>query len=428
MKRNFNPTVLVCSLIFSISFSTNIFAQKITKTLRKSIAVTELATYEIINAQALDYEMHATMSSSHSEEGYVLRPGVLGEKPCLIIRNYQVKTWEKDSVQQIVKVEVLPDKNKPTDAKALVENLQINIPKKSGNLYLVDGNINIKKMELINGFFRRDRNTFILDNDKKYNVRQLIIESILYIPKKSNIQLNTDYAGLSLDDLDGTLSINAKYGYLRANNIKEVLGNIQNFDADFEEVDKMTINASYSSISATSINDLTIGSFELLAKRKKEVGLFGNDQNNTALSFSNKYRIEKIDQLKILETGSDEFNLGTTNNFNVFNSSFSNFHIKKIEKNFKISGKNGDVTIYAVSPNFEKIDIDNQISTVELNMQTVSDYKVNLLSKERIELKLNSTLQKGAEKEGWAASYFKGNKSKGGSIEIDCEYCEIIIN
>jgi len=410
MKRNFNPTVLVCSLI------------------SKSLAVPKAATYEVINAQALNYEMHATMSSSHSEEGYILRPGVLGEKPCLIIRNYKVKTWDKDSIRQVVKVEVLPDKNKPTDAKALVENLQINIPKKSGNLYLVDGNINIKKMELINGFFRRDRNTFILDNGKKYDVRQLIIESILYIPKKSNVQLNTDYVGLFLDDLDGKLSINAKHGYLQANNIQEVVGNLQNFNADLKVVNKMTINASYSTISATSVDNLTIGSFELLAKRKKEVGLFGNDQNNTSLSFSNKYRIEKIDQLKVLETGNDEFNLGTINNFEVLNSSFSNFHIKKIEQNFKISGKNGDVTIYSVASNFENIDIDNQISTVELNMQGVDDFKVNLVSKERIELKLHNSLQKGAAIAGWAANYFKGNKANGGSIEIDCEYCEIIIN
>ena len=428
MKRNINPKVLLFSLIFSLSASCTIFAQKITKTYSKSMAVPKGATYEIINAQVLDFEMHATMSSSHSEEGYILRPGVLREMPCFIIRNYRVKTWNKDSIKQVVKVEVIPDKNSPQDAKELAKNLHINIPKKEKNIYLIDGNINLQKMELINGFFRKNRNTFILDNGKKFNVRQLVIESILYLPKTSNIQLNTDYVGLSLDDLDGKLSINAQQGYLTAKNIKEVMGNIQNFNADFLEVEKMTLNASYSSITATAIHNLVIGSLELLAKRKKEVGLFGNDQNNTALSFSNKYRIEKIHQLKIWESGNDEYNLGTVQNFSAVNSSFSNFHFKKIEKTFEINGKNGDVTIYAIHSDFEEIKIDNQISTLELNMQAVTDVQINLTSKGKNELKLNSTLQEETPKEGWASSYFRGDIKKGGVIEIDCEYCEIIIN
>lgn len=428
MKRNFNPIVLVCSLIFSIGFCTTIFAQKITKTFSKSMVVNKAATFEIISAQVLDTEMHGSVSVRGSEEGYVIRPGILDEIPCLIIRNYHVKTWEKDSVKQVVKVEIIPDKNKVQAATELIENLAINIAKKSGNFYVIDGNINIEKMELTNGFFRRDRNTFILENGQKYDVRQLIIESILYLPKQSNIQLNTDYVGLSLADLEGKLSINAKYGYIKAKNVKEVVGNIQNFNADFEQVENMTINASYSSISASAIKNLTIGSLELLAKRKKTVGLFGNDQNNTALSFSNKYRIEKINHLKIRESGNDEFNLGIVAAFIGINSSFSNFHIKKVEKSFEINGKNGDVTIYSVAPNFEKINIDHQISTVELNMQAVKNYKVHLTSKEKTELKLNANLQEGVLEKGGAHNYFKGNRAKGGTIAIDCEYCEIIIN
>lgn len=428
MKRSINQTVLVCSLIFSLFFGENIFAQKIEKTYSKSLAVPKGATYEIINAQALDYEMHATMSSTHSEEGYILRPGVLGEMPCFIIRNYRVATWDKDSIKQVVNITVTPDKNRLKDADDLVANLKINIPKKEGNLYLIDGNINLKKMELINGFFRKDRNTFILDSGQKFDVRQLIIESILYIPKQSNILLRTDYVGLFLEDLEGKLSINAKHGYLQADNIKEVEGNIRNFNADFKSVDKMTLNSSYSSISATSINQLVIGSLELFAERKKAVGLFEKKQNNTTLSFSNKYRIERVDHLKIRESGNDEFNLGTIKNFSGINASFSNFHIKKIEKSFEISGKNGDVTIYDVATNFEKISISNQISTVELNMQAVENFKVNLVSEKKTELKLNSSLQRGIPKEGWAINYFKGKKSIGGIIEFDCEYCEIIIN
>ena len=284
MKKNINLISLICPLIFSLCFlAKTMQAQEMTKIYTKSMAVPSSSAFEIINAQALDYEMHGSMSSIGSEEGYVLKPG-FNQKPCLIIKNYRVETWSKDSIKQVVKIEVTPEQNNPKPAKDLLTNLKISIPKKTGGIYVIDGNMNLKKMELINGFFRRDRNTFILDNGKKYNIRQLVITSTLYLPKQSNIFLNTDYVGLSLGDLEGQLTINAKYGYIKANNVKEVTGNIQNFNADFKDVEKMTLNASYSTISALSVQELQIGSLELLANQRKSTGLF--NAPNDALSLS----------------------------------------------------------------------------------------------------------------------------------------------
>ncbi len=428
MKKNIHLISLICGLIFSITLSTTIQAQKMTRIYTKSMAVPNMSSFEIISAQALAYEMHGSMSSSGNEEGYVLRPGVLKEMPCLIIKNYRVETWSKDSIRQVVKIEVIPEQNNPKPANELLDNLQISIPKKTGNIYAIDGNMNLKKMELINGFFRRDRNTFILDNGKKYNVRQLVISSTLYLPKQSNISLNTDYVGLHLGDLDGQLTINAGYGYLEANNVKEVAGNIKNFNANFKNVEKITLNASYSTISAVSIEHLQIGSLELFAKKKNIVGLFDSDTPNNALSFSNKYRIENVHQLNISSTSSDAFTLGTIDHFKAINSNFSNYHIKKIKHTFSANGKNGDITIYDVAPNFEKVNIGNQFSTIELNMKSVENFKVNIASKEKTELRFAKYLIEGVAKAGWASNYFKGDKNSKGIVEVDCVYCEVIIN
>ncbi len=426
MKKNMNLLCLVCSLIFSLV--STIHTQTITRIYTASLAVPKKASFEIINAQSLEYEMHGSMSSGGGEEGYIIRPGLNGEIPCLIIRNYQVKTWEKDSIRQEVKIEVMPNENSTKVANELLNNLKISIPQKRRDVYAIDGNMNLKKMELINGFFRKDRNTFILDNGKKYDVRQLLIESTLYIPKQSNVILNTDYVGLSLEDLEGQLSINAKYGYLNANNVKEIIGNIQNFDANFKEVEKMTINASYSTINASKVKELQIGAPELLTSKEHENGLFNKVHPSNAFSFSNKYRIEKIENLTILNSGSDQFNFGTITNFRATNSNFSNYYIKYIQHSFNINGKNGDITIYDVAPNFAQINIDNQISTVELNMKKLDNFKVKVASKEKTELRFAKYLVEDTTKLGGASNYFKGNKKSGGIVTIDCEYCEIIIN
>jgi len=353
---------------------------------------------------------------------------VVGEMPCLIIKNYRVETWSKDSIKHVVKIEVTPEQNNAKPANDLLDNLQISIPQKNSKTYTVDGNMNIKKMQLINGFFRRDRNTFILDNDKKYNVRQLVINSTFYLPRQSNILLNTDYVGLYLEDLDGQLTINTKYGYIEANNVKEVTGNIKNFNASFKNVEKMMLNASHSSISAVSVKHLQIGSLELLSQRKTTTGLFDNNIPNNVLSFSNKYRIENIEQLNISSTSNDAFTLGTIDHFKAINSNFSNYHIKKIKHSFSADGKNGDVTIYDVAPNFEKINIGNQFSTIDLNMKSVKNFKVNIASKDKTELRFANYLIEAPTKTGWSSNYYKGDKNSKGTVEIDCEYCEVIIN
>lgn len=427
MKRNINLMVLVCLLIFSTCIFGTIQAQKITRVYTKTMAVSKLPSFEIINAQALDYEMHGSMSSGGDEEGYILKPG-FKERPCLIIKNYRVETWSKDSVRQVVKMEVTPEEGNPKAASELLDNLQISIPQKKGNIYTIDGNLNIKKMELINGFFRRDRNTFILDDGKKYNVQQLVITSVLYLPKQSNIYLNTDYVGLHLGDLDGQLNINAKYGYLEANNVKGFNGNLQTFTANFKTVEKMVLNASYSNISALTVKHLQIGSLELLTEQNNTTDIFQNEITPKALSFSNKYRIENVNHLDISSTSGDAFTLGVVDNFKAINSNFSNYHIKSIQETFTINGKNGDVMIYKVAPGFEKINIDNQISTIELNMDEAAHFNLDIASTEKVEFRLSQNIQKGNPKTGWALNYFKGNNKNAGQIAIDCKYCEIIVN
>ena len=391
--------------------------------------ISDNAHIQIQDPKALSYTMHATMSSAYEEGiGYVLRPGVEGEMPCLIIPNYKIETWEKNEIKQEIIIEIIPDKSSPKDAQKLLDHLSLKIKKKRKNKFLIDGNMNLKKMELINGFFRNDRNTFILEDGSKYNVRQLVIKSFLFIPKTSDVEFDTGYLGVEMGDLDGKLMINAEFGYIKTGNIKEIEANIQHLNADFKNVGQMTLNATYSEISAHAIGQLTIGSLELINKMPKKKDLFSYDRSQQSLSFSNKYKIDKIGSLKILDTGNDNFNLGSITNFKAINTSFSNFYIKKIEKKLDLTGKNGDLIVYALSSDFEELSIDNQTSTIELNMEQTPDYQVNIERQEKTELRFPTNLVKLSPSEDWSSSFYRGNPNKGGTIILNCTYCEVIIN
>ena len=130
----------------------------------------------------------------------------------------------------------------------------------------------------------------------------------------------------------------------------------------------------------------------------------------------------------ISSTNSDAFTLGTVDHFKAINSKFSDYHIKKINHTLTANGENGDITIYDIAANFEKINIGNQFSTIELNTKSANNFKVNIASKEKTELRFANSLITEATKSGWAANYFKGDKNSNSTIEIDCEYCEVIIN
>ena len=61
-------------------------------------------------------------------------------------------------------------------------------------------------------------------------------------------------------------------------------------------------------------------------------------------------------------------------------------------------------------------------------MKSVKDFKMNIASKEKTELRLANYLIEESAKTGWSSNYYKGDKNSKGTVEIDCEYCEVIIN
>ena len=98
-----------------------------------------------------------------------------------------------------------------------------------------------------------------------------------------------------------------------------------------------------------------------------------------------------------------------------------------MRKEFQLYGKNGDVFIYEVQPDFKHLEIDNEISTVDINMQNVPNYQLIAYKNERNEFRLTSDLKKDSENKSGKISYWKGIKEKGGTVTMRCESCQINI-
>ena len=75
-----------------------------------------------------------------------------------------------------------------------------------------NNNLNIKRFEMINGIFRMDRNSVVLENGKTFNLEKLEITSILTIPKNHNLDFKLENMNLEVEELDGYLKIGSTGG------------------------------------------------------------------------------------------------------------------------------------------------------------------------------------------------------------------------
>lgn len=430
MKSNINPTVLLFSLIFSLIITTTLQAQKLTKTYSKEMAVEPFTNIKINHPHEIVYSMNGAMSSNYeAEEGYVLRPGTKNETPCLIIKEYTIHTWDQNVLKQEVNISVLPEKGKEKVAQEFINQLKIELPAVVNNRTTIDGNMNIEKMELMNGWFRRDRNTFILNNGKSFDVQQVIIESKLYVPKKTNIEIESDrYLGLKIEDLEGLLKIHADFGFIKGGNLKSLQANITYFKATFKEVESVILNARNSEFQAQAVGEMTIGSLELLSERSIFNPLFGDDFSNSPLSFANKYRIENIERLTIKSSGNDQFNLGNVVQMEGYNLTFSSFFIKNLDQKLSLKNRNGEMTVYQVNPDFERIEVGNKFNIVELNLQNAPNFQLFTYKEDQATLRLADGINQIPNSKNSKLLYQKGQKGKGGVIDLNCAACTIIVN
>lgn len=420
---NFPFYTAILLLFFSQTFLT---AQSLSRTYSKEIQVMDTVTIHSKGSLDLNWEMHGEIHSKGTADGYEMISGSAKSPITIKLHHYHIHTWEKDQIQQSLKITVTPDEDHPEDAKRLLDRLQINLESNEASSITIDDNMNIKKMKFTNGWFRADKNTIILDDESVYHFASLEISPALYIPKTSNLNLITDYIGVIIGDLEGRLVIKSIGGKVQANNVQHLKAMLRHCMVRFNHIGLAEVNAEATEFSAEHIDKMIVGSLALAkyAAFEESPSLFS--LKSTGYSALNKYFLGHVGQLSVAETTSDEFQIASVDKLISLQSTFSNYHIDELKKILEISVRSGDVNIGSISEGFGHMDIFNTISTITLGLKKTNHFNLSTYANPFTTYTIPSYLQQIEQQKGQKKNYLQGDKEKAGKIDIRCESCKVI--
>lgn len=395
--------------------------QELKNTFSKEITIVSGGSITTKGPLHMDFEMNGRIAMDWNNKFYQIIPGGNDGVSALLIRDYQIFTWAKNTVKQEVEISILPDENAPLEAKQLMEALSLTLVENASGAIVIDDNLNIQKFGFTNGFLKRNTNKITLENGKAYRMKGITIKSTLHIPKASNLTLSSKYLGVSLGDLDGKLHLDLQNAAITAGDVKELAANLDFCEASFKQLGKVVVNCKKTTFIAESIEKMTVGSNDLAGQAIYKCNLHGRG----AKSSLSKYSLQSVEEIEILETTNDNFAVGNVKNMKANYSTFSNFEIGKLEESLYLNAKNGDLRINELAANFKKVELDNHISSIHLNMKASPNYRIKLQENEYTELDFSENIKR--LKQNDAQVYLKGKEATAGKIDISCNSCKISI-
>ncbi len=166
-----------------------------------------------------------------------------------------VTTWDKHEIK--VDVQIKADANDDDDAQKLLDGVQINDSK--------NGDLVSFKTEIA----RNDNGSWKLFSWGGGKVRKLEINYTVYMPAKTDLDIEQSYGAIVLPDLDGKVKIHSSYGSVSGQSLSNTTNDIQ---GSYGSIKLVNLNGchldfSYGSVDVAECNnikaDLSYGSFKL---------------------------------------------------------------------------------------------------------------------------------------------------------------------
>lgn len=409
-------------MIFSL-FIQQLPAQVLTKTFTKEISASENGTINL-QGRTLKFYMSGTIHSTSGDEGYVLK-AKKNAPPVLTIANLKVNTWEKPIVEQNITIKVTPEAGGQAEAEELLKKLQLNLSESPMGIIEAKNNLNIKRFEMINGWFKRDRNTVVLIDNTTFNIQKLEISSVLNIPKTHNLNVKLALMHLELADLDGHLKVSSLSGNITTENLKSFEGQLWHSKVNIKAMETGMLNAQTCEVNIKEVKNLTIGSNQVQINQNLG-GLFSLRWSD--LSSQNKYRFDNVGKLKIMESTSDKFHIGKVDTIESLYSFFSDYQVNSLNKSLNIKSKNGDLYVKKILGGFKELTVHNDVGKIELGINEIDHSILTIIKEHGLNTNLPATF-KPLKSDGLSThSFIKGDADKAGKIDIRCNQCEILFN
>ncbi len=410
MKKNSisivkNPSCLSkkIALVFCLQlvFIWTSFAQRTTQLFEKEIAVSEEVIIKSKGPASPRITGNGVLHIRPVDKNYV----VSGRKDEVYVyvldKRFEIFTWDKNKVKQSTRVTLECETESQT--KELLSALEVELRANAADQVLVDCKLNIDRFMIENGWFRADDNSVVLSNGKEYKIKYLELSTTLYVPRKSQLDLDTEEVFLSLGDHEGRLDLRMNQGTFTANKLNELKGSLKSVTLEIKELSKGELRAKGSKISINRADELIL------------------ESSLSTLDF------QDIGKLIFNKSLSDKLSCGQVKLFFVEEALYTSFDLINLKEATELNLRNCDLTIANIHKETSKILIKNQNATVKLGIQNLSSYLLVNSQADKATFQLPESLLK-IEEIGKEKTYASGAQPYQTRIDIDCSLCKVTLS
>lgn len=252
----------------------------------------------------------------------------------IVIDNNQraviIKTWNESKIRIAANTNL---SNNNTDA--LLEDLKIK--------YTILGT---KCLIKIDGLYNTNRNE---SNSETANTKTVT----LYIPKDNKLSIDCKYADVAIVDY-----------------IKKVKLNITNGSLDIDEVNHLTLDSKYSSV---SINKVESGEIEFI-NGNLTINNLGDVELDTKYS---NIEIGNANKLNFKSTN-DEYDIEEANNIEG-SKNYGNMRVVQLNSGLQLDGTNADVKIKKINSSVNSIFINDKYADLRLPLKEVKNFNLEFV-------------------------------------------------
>lgn len=257
-----------------------------------------------------------------------------------------VVAWAKDSVKFEIDYRITATDNKKLSK---LKN-DITFDFTSTNHYTVAQT----KFEKSGGVFSDVVQTIIPSNS-------VIINYVVFVPERANLNIENKFGDVFIDDFSGNISLNLSIGALKANNLNGNTSlNLNSADAVVNSIKRGSVTMRYSDIEITSLKKLEL---------------------NTKFS---KVIVNKADDMKITSRR-DSYDIKHVTNLSGVGD-FTKMKIDYLGGEINFSNKYYSILIEDINKDFELVNLDSEITDIELVFQRGTAYNLDVTHHEEVQL------------------------------------------
>jgi hypothetical protein len=249
--------------------------------------------------------------------------------------------WDKPSLQIIVKITV--NHNNKEKAEQLLNMINVE--------FSDQGNI-IKATTQINDKFGTSHGWSDSNGNKDFH-----IDYQVSIPKKITVKLTNRYGNIFVDELEGLIDVDLKYGDLNINKLSR--GDQKPYNnislaygkANIEQCNWLNLNLSYSKASFQTCRTLVV------------------------ISKYSKIEIEKANIIAG-ESAYDTYVVKDLSNF-VITGKYSDYKINRLSNKIDVDTKYTNLQVDLILPSFESINVNNSYGKISLGIDPAASYELS---------------------------------------------------